>query len=935
MDGSRPIDETLLLAQRRWMRRLARELVSDVHRAEDIVQETWRVAIERPPRSSQLPRLRRWLRVVLLNVVRRERQVDAAARWHEERAGVEVHSDAVDLDARLELEERLSVALRALEEPYREAVVLRYIDGLSVSQIARRQDVSRENVRQRLSRGIAKLRERLDRSGSCGREWRSVWIGWLCGEPGTGTPVSTLEVTWMASKTKVVVAGIVGLCALSWVVLSPSEPSREQGVTVASVVDGEALERKEPAPEREPAESLATREPVELDTWVVDRERDLHGVVIDGDGVPVAGAAIRVHRSYSSVPIVLRIWRDREVQPILGTTESDREGRFAIPLAAGRLHDLEAESSGFARYWSLGHQAGERVVIQLQEGATLEGRVVLESDGTGVAGALVRIGPQDPYEAGPRFAVATARTGADGTFRLEALAPIPMALSVETDAGAVPVGVSVKLRDNQVTTVEVPVQPGRSVRGRVTDAETGLVIAGAEVAVQLPGMAEAVCRTAEDGTYSLEVVPTRAVVSIQGGRVPILRISSPGWITNERPLDLLPSDRPTETIDIELERGYALRGRIVDRARNAVEDAEVTVATLAYRRSGALGIFQRWSVRSDAEGLFEVDGLRRDLRLHHSRQPEGNALHAVAAGYAATVIELPLARKGEGLVDVGDIVLSSPGAVRGLVVDDRGTPIAGADVGVVFHGNDRQRARSGDSPSPAVDSYFARYRVVADDLGRFTVMGLPPGEIVVTARRLGIHRRTVETITLAEGETRDGLRLVLPGGESIRGSVQTLDGEPVSGATVYIRGGGGGASVKTNADGEFEGVGLLPGKYTVMAGLIPIAGQPRAYLNDGVKEISAGTEGVALVLRQAVEAAGVLFGAGDAPMASTEMAFTSNEYWRDISCYTDSEGLFRVALPEGVSFDVVATSRANGEVTELPLKSVVRGGEEDLVLRVQ
>ena len=39
------IDHRLLLAQRGWMRRLAAELVSDTHAGEDVVQETFRIAL--------------------------------------------------------------------------------------------------------------------------------------------------------------------------------------------------------------------------------------------------------------------------------------------------------------------------------------------------------------------------------------------------------------------------------------------------------------------------------------------------------------------------------------------------------------------------------------------------------------------------------------------------------------------------------------------------------------------------------------------------------------------------------------------------------------------------------------------------------------------------------------------------------------------------
>lgn len=148
MDRDRPIDESLLLAQRGWVRRLAVELVGDAHAAEDVAQEALRLALERPPRARRLAALRRWLRVVVENVVRRDRNALAARRWHERRAAGGERVDPPDLDERLELQARLTEALRGLEEPYREAVVLRYVDDLSVREIARRQGIGEANARQ-------------------------------------------------------------------------------------------------------------------------------------------------------------------------------------------------------------------------------------------------------------------------------------------------------------------------------------------------------------------------------------------------------------------------------------------------------------------------------------------------------------------------------------------------------------------------------------------------------------------------------------------------------------------------------------------------------------------------------------------------------------------------------------------------------------------
>jgi DNA-directed RNA polymerase specialized sigma24 family protein len=49
-----PLDVERLLAQSGWARRLARRLVQDQDQAEDVLQETWVAALERPPAEDAL-----------------------------------------------------------------------------------------------------------------------------------------------------------------------------------------------------------------------------------------------------------------------------------------------------------------------------------------------------------------------------------------------------------------------------------------------------------------------------------------------------------------------------------------------------------------------------------------------------------------------------------------------------------------------------------------------------------------------------------------------------------------------------------------------------------------------------------------------------------------------------------------------------------------
>ena len=83
-------------------------------------------------------------------------------------------SEAVDPEAlagRVRLQREIAGHLLALPEPYRTAVVLRYQDGLRPVEIAARLAIGEAAARQRISRGLAQLRERL------AAEFRQVFHG--------------------------------------------------------------------------------------------------------------------------------------------------------------------------------------------------------------------------------------------------------------------------------------------------------------------------------------------------------------------------------------------------------------------------------------------------------------------------------------------------------------------------------------------------------------------------------------------------------------------------------------------------------------------------------------------------------------------------------------------------------------------------------------
>lgn len=63
---------------------------------------------------------------------------------------------------------------------------------------------------------------------------------------------------------------------------------------------------------------------------------------------------MRAHHSHASDPMALKPRGDLGRRPVVGEAQADRETRFAIPLAAGRLHDVDVLAEGLAQSWSPG-----------------------------------------------------------------------------------------------------------------------------------------------------------------------------------------------------------------------------------------------------------------------------------------------------------------------------------------------------------------------------------------------------------------------------------------------------------------------------------------------------------------------------------------------------------------------------------------------------
>src|SRR5262249_28675693 len=148
-----------------WIRRLAARIVRDAADADDVAQSTLLEALRRRPSVGPDPR--GWLARVARRVagrmrrggLRREAREQAVARPNAASSAPPADEALI----RASLQRSVVDAVIRLAEPYRSAILLRYLDELPTRKVAQRLGVPVETVRTRLKRGLAQLREMLSR----------------------------------------------------------------------------------------------------------------------------------------------------------------------------------------------------------------------------------------------------------------------------------------------------------------------------------------------------------------------------------------------------------------------------------------------------------------------------------------------------------------------------------------------------------------------------------------------------------------------------------------------------------------------------------------------------------------------------------------------------------------------------------------------------
>ena len=224
MDPAARVPVERLLEHRAWVQALARALVSDRNRADDVEQDAWLAALRHPPRHGD--GLRAWLARLVRHRVSNARRGEARREVRERGAWEPpAIADPVGAVARIEAHERVVRAVLSLAEPYRTTIVLRFYEDLTSPQIAERMGVPVETVRTRTKRAMAQLRERF---GAGDEGTSEAWTAALLplAWSGGGAAMKAGTKTGLAAAAVLLLAGAG---AWTWGRRTEARPARRTG----------------------------------------------------------------------------------------------------------------------------------------------------------------------------------------------------------------------------------------------------------------------------------------------------------------------------------------------------------------------------------------------------------------------------------------------------------------------------------------------------------------------------------------------------------------------------------------------------------------------------------------------------------------------------------------------------------------------------------
>jgi len=416
---------------------------------------------------------------------------------------------------------------------------------------------------------------------------------------------------------------------------------------------------------------------------------------------------------------------------------ADPEGNFAFSNLAEGIWILRADYEGFAMaevrpVMLMQSKEVEPQFLVLEDEHIISG-VVLDDQRRPVPDALVSVARTQPRPVLSSF----TRTRENGTFDVRSLQAGTYGLAVQAEgytngrAGRV---------EADTSGLEIVLQPKASVSGRVTGAGGPLADFSLEVYRTRRGNATYGMTgstyefTATDGSYVLENLEPGSYILLARAKG-----MAPTW---SAAFMLQREDVPG--IDIPMQRGGSISGRVVDASGQPLANASVSLHGNDYDPEQIDSLFgsalndpnnvPKLETRTGADGRFTLENAYLgSVQLFVQQQT-----------HMPTLIPLDI-REGQ-VTETGDIELYRGGTLFGLVNDPNGKPLAGGTVNL-----SRQDGSSFFNRTMTVDAK-GRYRFDGLRAGSYEIVAFPPANESVF---LFPPEGDKESVYLSEGEEKE------------------------------------------------------------------------------------------------------------------------------------------------------------------------------------
>ena len=429
-----------LLSHGSWIRPLARRLLYDPSAADDVVQEVYLTAMNRPPRDAAA--LPAWLHKVTRTLsFRANRSVRRRRRHEQQTPQPRVQITPEQIEQQSETQSIVAAEIARLDEPYRTVVYLRFYEDQKFDHIAEQLGMPSSTVRNHSQRATQLLRTRLESrlgkrnllialTGVLGMsEWSSAGaIGFSGGdrfgenrletgafdefeddEPLEASPGSATGI--LSTTAALILLGVIAWSGFggpqgtagsssgnSPIAASPPQSPVMAALESGALGSGMLKNTAEPAPAEETSTAttttVATISPEELPGTVV---------VLDRDGAPVAGAHVALFTRDQPTPAILQV--------------TDSEGIAEVPRHSLTQDRLVIVAHGALEYREpLSRRTLEdgRYTVELAEAREIAVRVV-DREGLPIAGATVDWIPRPPFLLPDEHDPAIARAESNAT----------------------------------------------------------------------------------------------------------------------------------------------------------------------------------------------------------------------------------------------------------------------------------------------------------------------------------------------------------------------------------------------------------------------------------------------------------------------------------------------------------------------------------------